>query len=287
MDQVKNSVGIAVIGYGQVGRAFAKRIEDSGVAVVRIDPACPGLTVDGKEVLPSLPTDLVGIEIILACVPSAASLAVAKDAASRKGQFVLADLSSSSQSLMRECAVLFGAGNSSFCDGAIMGSVEAAGADAPITLAGDTADFVSSHLTGLGFRTTVLPNSKAGDASGLKLLRSLLTKSLEAVAIECYATARAMGLEQEIRANLVDIGARAFPSVLDSMIKTHVVHAPRRRQEIEAAIAQAEEAGIEVPMSRAALTTFTKTRDRIASEHPQSPPDVGWALEWLSMGYSS
>ncbi len=185
---------------------------------------------------------------------------------------------------MREAAALFGACTTDFVDGAIMGSVDAGGVNSPIILSGPASADAERALEQLGFNVRALPNSKAGDACGLKLLRSLLTKGMEALAIECFATAEKMGLSNEVRENLLDVNARPFPDLMDAMVRTHVVHAPRRQYEVAAAIDQAQAFGLKAPVSEAVLEVYRKNAVRIEAERPGVPATVQEALKWLSKG---
>ncbi len=126
-----------------------------------------------------------------------------------------------------------------------------------------------------------MPRSKAGDASGLKLLRTLMTKGIEALAIECFSAAREMGLQNEIRASLTDISARPFPDLLDAMVHSHITHAARRLHEIEAALDQVKAHGLSLPVNEVVLEAFRKTADRMGFENPVAPNDVEQALQWL------
>lgn len=274
---------VVLVGYGEVGRAFGPRIEQSGVNLLRADPACPGVR-DGRNILKAIPQELPEGCLVLAAVPSAAALAVARDIASRSVRIDLIDLSSSPRSLMRDCAALFAGRPGRFMDAAIMGSVNMSGADAPITISGPDAKSWARTLTSFGFTVAALPNSQAGDASGLKLLRSLMTKGLEALAVECFSAAREMGLEAEIRENLQEIGERSFPAVLDAMVRTHVVHAPRRRHEVAAAIAQAEALGLHVPLAHAVLDAYSRTEARLQSGAFEEVPPLNEAVAWLAEG---
>ena len=166
---------VVVIGYGEVGRAFGGHIEKSNVVLTRVDPLVEGVH-DGRQVLGSFPETIPDGSLVLGTVPSAASFDVARQLATIDGEFLYLDLSSSSQGLMHECAALFEGRPVEFVDGAIMGSVDLAGAGAPILLSGPAAQRGAALLSSLGFQASALSDSAAGDACGLKLLRTLMTK---------------------------------------------------------------------------------------------------------------
>lgn len=281
MSDINPISDVIIIGYGEVGRSFGKQIELFNKEPIYVDPLAEGM--HGKrKVLGKIPKNIQKSSIVIGTFPSAVALTVARDIMSRDVEFLYVDLSSSSQSLMRDCAELFNDAQSHFIDGAIMGSVDLSGANSPIILSGPCANDTARILNNLGFSATPLPNSSAGDAGGLKLLRTLMTKGIEALAIECFATARAMNLEAEIRHNLSDIGTSPFPDLLDAMVRSHVIHAPRRQHEVEAALEQAHAMGLSAPLTQAVLEKYTKTANRIANEQPKTPMDIDQAVAWLS-----
>lgn len=274
---------VVVIGYGEVGRAFGDHIERAGRQVVYIDPIAENIAPK-TTLLKEVPADIADRTLVLGAIPSAAARQVAAKLAAVPGDFLYVDLSSSPQTLMKECAGIFEEAGRNFVDGAIMGSVDLAGAHAPIILSGPCCEDAAAMLEALGFDAKPLHGSQAGDACGLKLLRTLMTKGIEALAIECFAAAEAMGLRPQIRENLRDICARPFPDLLDAMVRSHVVHATRRKHEVEAAIAQATSLGLEVSVTQAVLATYSRTEERIHDERPSLPMTTDEAVSWLANG---
>ncbi|MGR3272687.1 NAD(P)-dependent oxidoreductase [Thalassococcus profundi] len=281
MSVTESTQDIVLIGFGEVGRAFGVQIESTGITSRYVDPVAHG-THGSRNVSAALPSPMQSGTLVLGAVPSAAATAVARDLATRDESILYVDLTSSPQGLMRDCAALFDTRPSDFVDGAIMGSVDLSGSGAPVLLSGPAADRACAALSTLGFSAKALPASQAGDACGVKLLRTLMTKGIEALAVECFAAARGMGLEEELRANLSDIGARPFPSLLDAMVRTHMIHAPRRQHEVEAAIGQARSLGLKTPVTDAVLVAYRQTARRIDSERPPAPGSVAEAVSWLA-----
>jgi 3-hydroxyisobutyrate dehydrogenase-like beta-hydroxyacid dehydrogenase len=275
---------ILLIGYGEVGQAFATQLAGSEAHLTVADPARAGTTVGGITIAAAPPPSMEDFDIVLAAVPSSASVAVAALAAQSPGSFVHADLSSSSRGLMREAAALFEGRPSRFADCAIMGAVSLQGARTPVIAAGTGATGAAAIMNGLGFRMTALPHSEAGDASALKLLRSVLTKGLEAITAECFVAARSMGLSSALRDQLQDIGETPFTDFLDMLVRTHVVHAPRRSHEVEAALGQLEEQQVPSTVTRSVLEAFRTTARRLedAPAFRDRMPTADEALAWLA-----
>ena len=102
------------------------------------------------------------------------------------------------------------------------------------------------------------------------------------MAVEGFLTARAMGLEGRLRESLSDVGRSGFPNFLDSILRTHVTHAPRRAHEVAAAVAQIEEQGGDARLTRAVHALFQRTCSLLSSEpDPPAPQSADAALAWL------
>ena len=281
MNGDKNPYRVLLIGHGEVGRALAVRIRGKGASLTAVDPR-GGQDAEGEAILKSVPDDLSGFDLVLAAVPSSAALASAETVRDRDSDLVYVDLSSSPVLLMSRCADLFENSRTTFVDAAIMGSVDLAGADAPITIAGPAAARTGDSLTALGLRVTVLPDSVPGDASGLKLVRSILMKGIEAVAAECYAVAGRMGLRDVLKKDLASIDEKPFADLLDAMVRTHPIHAPRRVLEVQAAIDQANALGLRLPLTETVRTSFEATCRRLETSPPGEMPDIHQSAKWIT-----
>jgi 3-hydroxyisobutyrate dehydrogenase-like beta-hydroxyacid dehydrogenase len=90
---------------------------------------------------------------------------------------------------------------------------------------------------------------EAGDAAGLKLLRSVFVKGVAAAALESLAAARAAGAEERVRA---DIAAVIGEPLLERFVSGSYAHAARRVDEMRAAAAYLEELGVRPRVATAA-----------------------------------
>ncbi|MDO5641275.1 MAG: DUF1932 domain-containing protein [Paracoccus sp. (in: a-proteobacteria)] len=267
---------IALIGCGEVGLAYARHLLARNVALTVVDPAAPppDLPLRFERSLPAEPVD-----VILAPVPLAVSAQVAAQAyASCKGALYI-DMSSSPRERMREAAAADW--RDDFVDAAIMGSVTLTGAETPMLLAGARAQEAAALLNGLGLVAEALPDSAPGDAGAVKLLRSIITKGLEALAVEAFLTAERIGLSSALKANLDDISAYRFPDFLETLLRTHVLHARRRSAEVAAALDQISSNGADSTVTRAVLARFQRTAGALG-ETPALPADLAGALAILA-----
>jgi 3-hydroxyisobutyrate dehydrogenase-like beta-hydroxyacid dehydrogenase len=138
-----------------------------------------------------------------------------------------------------------------YVDVAVMAPVRPAGLDVPLLVSGPHASQALDALRALGFSPRCA-GAAVGDASTVKMLRSVVVKGMEALTSECFLAASAAGLAAEVAHSLdgswpgVDWAAKADYN-LDRMI----VHGLRRAAEMDEAVATLERIGTGSGMSRA------------------------------------
>ena len=94
-------------------------------------------------------------------------------------------------------------------------------------------------------------STKPGSASAVKVLRSVLIKGVEALAIESFVAARRQGLLEEVMGCLGDIDAGTFAGSLAMLTQTHIVHAHRRWEEMGLVAQTLRDTGVEPLMTEA------------------------------------
>jgi 3-hydroxyisobutyrate dehydrogenase-like beta-hydroxyacid dehydrogenase len=101
----------------------------------------------------------------------------------------------------RKSAAVIEAAGGRYVDMAIMASVHPRLSRTPALLAGPHAEAALTALGGLGMNLRVV-GASVGDASNIKMLRSVMMKGLEALSAECLLAARRAGVEDEVLASL-------------------------------------------------------------------------------------
>ena len=99
---------------------------------------------------------------------------------------------------------------------------------------------------------------RPGDAAGLKLLRSVFMKGVAAAALESIGSAKAVGVEEHVRAEIASVLGEPL---LERLLAGSRLHAARRAEEMRAAAAYVEELGVEPRVSRAAAAWLEQLRD--------------------------
>ena len=264
---------VAILGFGEVGRALAEGFNDgvqkAGTPRLLIaDPALDG-PAGGRmkaaaekigAVLHNAPGAwLAEADLVFAAATGKLAVAVAESAAPHlKAGAVYADVNTALPEAMRQaCKVIEGKG-AAFVDVAIMGAIDSYRHRTPMLTAGGRGAELAESLAPLGFRMRDLDGA-AGDASAMKLLRSVFTKGLEALAVEALTTASYFGMTERVMSNLTDLTEKGLEETLRMLVTTHCRHAKRRLDEVRSLGGLFAEAGIDPVMSRATEALFQRT----------------------------
>src|SRR3546814_10182710 len=97
-----------------------------------------------------------------------------------------------------------------------MGTFNALGYKVPLLLAGPAAPRALAWMAPLGFEAQVL-SDRIGNASAVKILRSILLKGLEALSVECLVAARQQGVLEQVLGCLGDVDRVAFAGMVKEL----------------------------------------------------------------------
>jgi 3-hydroxyisobutyrate dehydrogenase-like beta-hydroxyacid dehydrogenase len=201
---------------------------------------------------PSAAEALRGAQLILSLVTADQALNAATEAAPHltSGALYIDDNSCSPQTKCQAAARVEAAGGR-YVDMAIMAPVHPRRHLTPVLLAGPHADAASRALASLGMRPGVA-GDQVGQASTIKMVRSVMIKGIEALTAECMLAARRAGVADAVLASLqasdasTDWRARASYN-----LERMMVHGGRRAAEMREVARTVAELGISDRMSRA------------------------------------
>lgn len=197
---------LTVIGFGEAGRslvegwrAVSPALRVRSYDIRADDPAMQAAwreaSVEGSS---STAQALANAEVVFCLVTADQALAAASAAAShlRPGALWLDGNSCSPGNKKRAAEAINGAGGR-YVDLAIMSPVLPKRHQTPMLLAGPAADEAAERLAPLQMNISVA-GSVIGDASCIKMLRSVMTKGFEALTAECLLAARRAGVEDAV-----------------------------------------------------------------------------------------
>ncbi|UMA67160.1 DUF1932 domain-containing protein (plasmid) [Roseivivax marinus] len=199
---------IAFIGFGEAGRAFTDTLRDKGgtvsAAYDRIDSPNMAAAMSDRSVRqagdPGAAAE--GADWIVSAVTADQSFIAIETLAPHlvQGQVVF-DINSVSPDRKRASAELVEARGAHYIDMAVMAPVHPRGHATPTLVAGGQAAALTETLCDLGFAHEVVSDA-AGDATAVKMVRSLFVKGLEAITVETLLAAEASGCFARVLASL-------------------------------------------------------------------------------------
>jgi 3-hydroxyisobutyrate dehydrogenase-like beta-hydroxyacid dehydrogenase len=116
---------------------------------------------------------------------------------------------------------------------------------------------VAELLRPLGASVEVL-HGEAGLAAERKLLRSVFFKGWAAAVVEALEAARAAGLEDWLRADIVEELSHADAATVDRLVEGTYRHAVRRADEMSAATEMLRELGVDPAVAAASRALLTR-----------------------------
>jgi len=168
------------------------------------------------------------------------------------------DMNSSSPMTKRNCYNYVCTTNPTvhYLDGCILGAVSEKRIKTPILLCGQRADQVKEFLDNYGTNIEVL-EGLPGDASAVKMVRSVFMKGIEALFVETLHAAKAYNIQKQAVATIKDtFESLTFDQLLNMLVTTHAIHGKRRQGEMEEVIDTLKAKGIDAKMSESTLEKF-------------------------------
>jgi 3-hydroxyisobutyrate dehydrogenase-like beta-hydroxyacid dehydrogenase len=170
-----------------------------------------------------------GARIVFSCVTATAAKDVA-EAAGRylvPGQFFV-DINSVSPETKRADAAAIDCSGALYVECAVMAPIAPYGIRVPILLGGTHGPALAAILNPAGM-TMEMASEVIGQASAIKMCRSIMIKGIEALAVECFLTARRYGVEDTIIASLEETFPQMDWEKLAGYLIGRVVQHGRRR----------------------------------------------------------
>jgi len=270
---------IALIGFGEVGKTFARGFLASG----RFDIATFDVLFDnsaagaarreaartlGVEAAPTAAAAASGAQVVISAVTAASALAVAEAAGRylRPGQFFL-DINSVAPETKRADAAAVAPSGAFYVEAAVMAPVAPYGLNVPMLLGGTAAAELAAILVPAGMKMEPVAVA-IGEASAIKMCRSVMIKGIEALAVECFMTARRYGVEDRIVASLDEtFKPLQWEKLAGYLIERVVQHGRRRAAEMREAAETVAAAGLE-PLMTAATA---RRQDWVADQADAEP----------------
>ena len=246
---------IGFLGFGEAARAFQDSLkaadpalsfaawdilllDDAGAPAMRTAMQAGGVTEVGPE-------GLRDADWVVSAVTADQSLLALESIAPHlvQGQLII-DINSVSPGRKRDSAVLTEGAGAHYLDMAVMAPVHPRGHRTPVLLAGGGIEIATGELERLGFDFREI-GAEPGQATAIKMVRSLFVKGLEAVTVEALLAAKASGCFEEIFQSLsASYPGLGWPDFASYEFERTLRHGKRRAAEMRESAATVTELGL-------------------------------------------
>ena len=207
---------------------------------------------------------------------------VAKKAAEKAAVFLkpgktYADMNSTSASVKKEIAGIIEKSGAHFVEGAILSAVGETGPRASILVSGEKAEAFSKTMNRLGLINLKYFSPRIGEASLVKMIRSVFSKGVECLLLEMLVAGKRAGVADYLWRDIVDFMTKnSFEKVAENWIKTHPLACERRYHEMLQVIETLEEINIEPVMTRGTRDFLERSVKLNLAKQFETKPDNFW-----------
>ena len=248
---------LAFIGFGEAAEAFATGWGPDAASHARAydvknDTPAARAARTGVTLLADRAGTLDGAEAVFCLVTADRAVEAAEQAAPYlpTGAFWL-DGNSCSPGAKRRAAELISAVGGRYVDVAIMAPVHPKLHRTPLLIAGPHAEVAARFLETLGMQARIA-GATVGDASSIKMIRSVMIKGMEALTAECLLAARRAGVEGAVLASLAASNPGInWPAQAAYNLERMMVHGHRRAAEMREVAATLAELNLPNALSSA------------------------------------
>ncbi len=260
---LQNSPTVCVLGFGMAGRPIARGLAEAGVAQVRVWKRPPWRSehLDASahpamRMTKSMEEAVGGADLVLSLVTTEIALETARSASPFLENTVYVDLNTTTPEVKREIGRAIEAGGGRPIDAAICDPAEVYGHKVVTLISGPGARSLSEAMARYGMQLQVL-SERVGDASALKVVRSVFTKGLMMTFLEAIEAARRCGLVDELLESIAGtVEGLPLRDLALSLAGTSLIAADRRAQEMEGVVSTLESLGVDAHISSASLEKF-------------------------------
>jgi len=261
MSAERKQFRLGLVGYGEIGSTLGGGLRGAGLETIACydkyafdGPYADLIQSRAKEAGVTLVRSNQELadaaDLIVSVTPGSASLESAEAfAPCLTSRHIFTDFASATPKIKMGVAERLAGTGALLGDGSIEGT----------PLQGYSMRMLSSGPAGERVRDMLVPwgmqiqfvGEKLGTASGIKILRSVLIKGIEALTDEMLLAARRYGIDEVVLASASKTLARPWMDTVESLTPSGVIHAKRRAEELEMSAEAVADAGIEPLMARA------------------------------------
>jgi 3-hydroxyisobutyrate dehydrogenase len=289
------STSFTFIGFGEAGQHIARGLKGAGAGPIRCYDILFDKGGEGAERIRTRAAEIgvtacassaeavKGSAVVVSAVTasSAQNAATTAAAALTAGQTYM-DINSCSPAVKRQNAVAVEKSGARFVESAVMESVPPHGHKVPMLLAGTHAMALVDLLKPLGMRVEAVGET-VGQASSIKLLRSILIKGLESLMLESLYVASNLGVADRVLHSIKETYPQMdWPKVADYLIGRTAQHGVRREAEMQESARMLRDVGFEPIMAEAIANRIGWCAKTLAGHKWESTPTAADVFEALN-----
>lgn len=250
---------VASIGFGEAGQAFARpgdRAFDIKTTHAASRSAKQADYAAAQVVGCDTAAEALGdATVVLSLVTADQALLVAQDYAPLLAPGALwLDMNSVAPGTKRAAAQAIEAAGGRYVDVAVMAPVDPARLAVPLLVSGPHAEAGAKALHDMGFTRVSIAGPNIGDASAIKMIRSVMVKGIEALSAECILAASRAGVADAVLASLDASWKRqGWGDRVDYNLDRMLAHGTRRAAEMEEVAKTLTELGVDPAMTRGTI----------------------------------
>lgn len=254
------NTSIAIIGFGEAGQAFAlpdvrafdRKTGDTAQRQTKLNDYDAARAFGHETARDALNGAAAAFSLVTAdqALPAASDYAPLLE----PGALWL-DMNSVAPGTKREAAAAIEAAGGRYVDVAVMAPVHPAKLDVPLLVAGPHAGEAAGLLRDYGFTNVRSAGPNIGDASAIKMIRSVMVKGIEALTAECVLAAERAGVRDAVLASLdASWKEQGWDTRADYNLDRMLAHGVRRAAEMEEVAKTLSELGVDPAMTRGTIT---------------------------------
>ncbi|WP_249669984.1 prephenate dehydrogenase/arogenate dehydrogenase family protein [Bacillus altitudinis] len=231
----------------------------------------------GVQLTSSISEVIEKSDLVIAAVPANKTLEVAQSVSgSLKKNQLYVDVSASTPDIKKQVANEIEKQEALFVDAAMLGPLPINKHKVPITASGSGVDQFMKVMNAYGMNITKI-SDQPGDASALKLIRSIYMKGIVGLLIEFLEISKKYNVEHQVISSLSDtIDSKSFEETMNRLVTGSALHAKRRAVELLGSIEMLDEAEIDASMSRAAQQKLERLADFHFAERFDGVKPASW-----------
>ncbi|WP_312336364.1 NAD(P)-dependent oxidoreductase [Anaerospora hongkongensis] len=282
---------LGFIGFGEVGFEMARGYKQEGLEGILAFDIMQGHPVYGSLVqervqasgvtLVTTPEEVLqSVDVVIVAVPGDKALQTAKSLGSLlKKSTVYVDVSAASPEKKRNIWEVIKGAEVAFVDGAMLGPLPVYQHKVPTLVSGSGSDQFIELMKPYHMDLEKVSDAP-GEATGIKLVRSIFMKGLPALLVEVLEAASLMKVDHLVLKSLATtMNACSFEQTFNRLVTGSSVHAQRRAHEMENVIEMLESMNIKPTMSKATFERLNwlaskNLKEKFSGKTPQAWQEV-------------